>query len=537
MPRQNAGWGIRMSLISLGFLAFFICVAVVYYILPRRFQWVVLLIASFAFYLLCAKPYTIIYLLISVVSAFYAALYMKKTEDLAEKMQQEEKTADAEAVLKRRKTVFIITVVGMFLLLALLKYTNSLIGNVQTIINLLGINVQLGTVSWIASLGISFYTLQVVGYLADVYWGISSPQTNIFKFTLFVSYFPQITSGPISRYHQMENQLYAGHKFNYRTFTFGCQRILWGFFKKLVIAERVGVAVRSVYTPDAYHAGGIIVWAATILAAFQMYTDFSGSMDIILGVSECLGIRLPENFNTPFFSRTFQEFWQRWHITLGTWLKDYVMFPILKSRRFARMGKWIKTHWGKKAAKTLPTILAMFILWLANGVWHGAAWKYMAAAVWFFFMLAMGQLLAPLFNKITKALKINTQCFSWHLFQSLRTLVVYSAGLVFFMANSVMHGFSLIKSALTVFNPQMLFTYEFRVLFSTERDVTIAMVALVILFLAEGYMQNGRSLRKAVANQNLPVRWLCYLLLIFSIIIFGTYGYGYNAADFIYAGF
>lgn len=523
-----------MNLLSLGFLVFFAGLLLAYYLVPRGMQWPLLLGASLVFYLLSAKPYTIVYLFISVAVAFRAGGYIDKAgQEIREK---EKKGWDAACLRKKQKQAFIAAVSVNLALLAVLKYTNSLLGNLQSVFNLLGMNIQLGTVGWVASLGISFYTLQVVGYLADVYWGISRAQPNIFKLLLFTAYFPQIISGPISRYGQLEEQLYAQHRFDYCAVAFGAQRIMWGFFKKLVIAERIAPVVQAVYTPGAGQEG-FLVTGATLLAAFQIYTDFSGNMDIVLGVSECFGIRLAENFNTPFFSRTLQEFWQRWHITLGSWLKDYVMFPLLKSRAFGRLGKWLKAHWGKKVAKLLPPMLAMLLLWLVNGVWHGAAWKYMAVVLWFWLAVAAGQVLAPVTGWLTRTLRINTESFSWHAFQSLRTLGAYAIGVLFFTAKGVGHALALLKSAVTVFNPQMLFTYEFQALFNTDNDMYIMLAGLVVLFFAEAYMQGGRSLRGWVAAQNLPFRWALYYVLLFVILIFGIYGPGYSAAEFIYAGF
>lgn len=202
------------------------------------------------------------------------------------------------------------------------------------------------TVQAAAPLGISFYTLSLLGYLFDVYYEIGKPQKNFLKFALFGFYFPVIISGPILRYRDVEQELYAPHKFDYHKFTYGLQRMLWGFFKKLVIAERLAVVVNTIYgDTDTYR--GFYIAIAAIGFAFQLYADFSGGMDIVIGLSEALGIPLAENFDRPFFSKSIQEFWRRWHITLGAWLKDYLFYPLLRSKAFTKLQTDCKRSSGK----------------------------------------------------------------------------------------------------------------------------------------------------------------------------------------------
>ncbi|MFA6846102.1 MAG: MBOAT family O-acyltransferase, partial [Sphaerochaetaceae bacterium] len=346
-----------MVFISAGFAIFFFVTLAAYYLLPGSTQWVVLLIASMVFYLLAGTPFTIIYLLVSAVSVYYAARYIGQRVD------------NGNAHLSPCKLVYVLTVCLNVGMLSSLKYMNFLTGNLNNVLELFGCPFFIPPVHWIASLGISYYTLQVVGYLTDVYWGIAPAQRNLCKMALFAGFFPQMVSGPISRYGFLESTLYARHDFDYGKVCMGLQRMLWGVLKKMVIADHLFPFTEMVFN-DSGNYSGVFVWIGTLLYVLQIYADFSGCMDIALGASECFGITLPENFREPFASVTIQEFWQRWHITLGLWLRDYIMYPILRSKLWTRLGKRMRVRLGKRLGKQIPTFLAMLVLWILMGVWH-----------------------------------------------------------------------------------------------------------------------------------------------------------------------
>ena len=226
-------------------------------------------------------------------------------------------------------------------ILVLLKYLNFLVYTGRALGQMAHVEVPLKEISIVAPLGLSFYTLQVLGYLIDVSRGTCGAQKNLVKYAAFSCFFPQLVTGPINRYGAMSESLYAEKKFDYNRVTFGLQRIAWGFFKKLVISERMAVLVNTIYG-DWHTYSGLYIVFGTVCFAFQLYTDFSGAMDVAMGVSEALGVRLEENFETPFFSRSLSEFWRRWHISLGGWMKDYVFYPLLKSDLFIRIGDMAK---------------------------------------------------------------------------------------------------------------------------------------------------------------------------------------------------
>lgn len=517
-----------MSITSFSFLIFSVFALAVYYVMPMKHRWCVLLTFSLAYYLLSPGPGTIVYLLISVTSVYLASRYFEALRVTG--------AAVGGQMPKKARAVLVLSILLNMGLLAALKYSNFIIFNINQTASFFGSGLHLNNVDWVASLGISYYTLQMVSYLCDSYWGAGTftVQKNPLKLLLFGCYFPQMASGPISRYKQISDELYTGHAFDYERVAFGAQRTLWGLFKKLVVAERLAPFVAAVYdAPHSYSA--FYIWIATFGFAMQLYTDFSGGMDIIMGVSECFGVRLPENFRSPFLSRSIQEFWQRWHITLGTWLKDYIMYPLLKSRAMIALGKRMKKRFGRKPGGRYISYIGMLFVWLGMGIWHGSGWKYIVGeGIWFWLAIIIGNELTPLFQKITKRLHINTDCFSWHLFQSIRTFLIFSVGMVFFRAVTLHEAFRLISLSVTMDKITAM-----RSIIGIGMDGWQWFICLtgIVAVLTVDILHEKGSVRKLIAGQNLYFRWFIYLALIFVVLIYGQYGPGYNAADFIYQGF
>lgn len=508
-----------MSVTSLPFFCFFALSLAVYYIVPQKFQWFVLLVFSMFFFLNACRPYTIIYLLCAVVITTFSARGIANALDSGKKDNA-----------LRWLVIGITTDVGI---LAVLKYSNFFISNIISVS--MG-RLHIDLLQLAAPVGISFYTLQLAGYLLDVYWGITEYQPSFLKTMLFAGYFPQMTSGPISRYAMLKDTLYSGHKASWQNITFGLERMLWGVFKKLVISERAGIIVDTIYgNPDKYDGFYIIV--ASALFMMQLYTDFSGCMDIVIGASECYGIELPENFRTPFFSRTVQEYWQRWHITLGEWLKDYILFTILRSEGWRRLTKSIKNRFGKKAAKQIPAYLGMLCVWLLIGLWHGGAWKYiLGMGLWFWVIIVLEQVLAPHSKKLTASLGIDTDAFGWHFFQSLRVFVCVCIGNMFFRLSSIPETFYMLKQAAASWNPEIFFDGSLYKLGLEEKDCRLLLASLFILLIVSA-LQEKESVRILLAKQILPFRWIVLFGLLFLTLIVGIWGPGYDTQTFIYEAF
>jgi D-alanyl-lipoteichoic acid acyltransferase DltB (MBOAT superfamily) len=273
---------------------------------------------------------------------------------------------------------------------------------------------------------------------------------------------------------------------------------------------------------------GVWVLMAAMVFAVQLYFDFSGCIDIVIGVSKCFGIILPENFNAPFFSKSIQEIWRRWHITLGLWFKDYVMYPIQKSTVFIKLGDWSRVHFGKKRGKKIPAYLAMLILWLCIGLWHGGSWKYVIGQGLYFCIIIVGsQILEPVYRKIKKALHINEGSTIWHGFQMVRTFVLFSIGQIAFRAESLSQTFYMYKR---MFHGTNLMTalIELKIGLSSQYGDKIAFIEAFIAVTIIGGLQivddcmvdKGKLTQELITKRNTVTRWILYFILIFIVLSF-----------------
>lgn len=511
-----------MGITSFYFLCFFAVLLIVYYCIPRKLQWGFLLLGSVAYCLLAGQGILILYPLVSVGACYLG------TNALARAPQEAEKV---------RRGILIVTILVNVGILFALKYVNFFINTLDGVVHLFGGPDELiaGT-DFLVPLGVSFYTFSLLGYVIDVYYGLADVQKNFGKLALYGLYFPNLISGPILKYREHAAQFFAPHAFDYKQVTRGLQRMVWGFFKKLVIAERLGVLVNTVYG-DYEGYPGAYIWVATACYAFQLYTDFSGCMDIVLGLSQSLGIALPENFQTPFFSKSVAEYWRRWHITLGVWMKDYVFYPLLRSKLFTTLNKSFKEKFGKKRGKQYATFAAMFVLWLTVGVWHGGDWKFViGSGLLHWFYIVMEELLAPPFARLNERLHVSGEGRFLSGIRILRTFFLVCIGDLFFRAASVGDAFAMLKSAVGEWNPQILWDGSLLQLGLDGIETAVAVLTLLLLW-AVSLKQRKGPVRECIAKKPLFLRWILWYALLFAVILLGYYGPGYSAAEFIYQGF
>ena len=501
-----------MEITSLKYIAFCLISIVLIYKLPTKFQWVLLLIDSLIFYFLSAKPYSFVYVISTSLTVWVATYLFDKIKSDNLKL-----------------IVLLTTLFFNISMLVILKYSNLGI----EIVNLLKHD-AIEKTNFYAPLGISFYTLTMTAYLLDSYWGITYTEKNPLKVLLLTSYFPLMISGPICRHNCLGEQLFKKHIFNYDKVTGGLKRVAWGVAKKVVIANRLQPLSYLLFNNSDYYSG-IFVIIAAIIFAFQLYFDFSGCMDIICGISSALGVELEENFNAPFFSRTIQEIWQRWHITLGGFMRDYVMNPILKSKLFIRVTYSLKDKYGK-SAKKIPSYIAMLVVWILIGIWHGSSIKYIVGeGLYFYIIIVSSQILSPLFKTFYKKLKINDRNIGFIVFRTIRTTILFSVGLIFFNAADMNQAINMIKNIACKIDFNVLIEVKYGLLPTVggfKRLVVIIVLAAIVLYsdFCKYYKFDGFTL---LNHKNAMVRWFSYFIFIFLIIIFGDFG----KSSFIYFGF
>ena len=358
-----------MSLFTL--IAFAFLCAALYYLCPDRFKWMLLLLASYAYYAYCGAN-ALPFILLTTLSTWAGALCIGRIGEQSKavlKARRAELDSAGKKALKaqakrRQRAVFFAVLLLNFGVLALLKYTSPLL----TAMGRPALNLLL-------PLGISFYTFQSMGYLIDVYNGKYAPQRNPAKFALFISFFPQLIQGPIARFDQLAAQLETPHRFDIANIERGALLMLWGFFKKKVIADRALPLVSAVFGRQEAYGGAVIV-VAVLLYSLQQYCDFSGGIDLVTGIAELFGIRLAPNFRRPYFSVSLGDFWRRWHISLGAWMRDYVFYPFALTRPMTRLSKAAKARLGADVSRALPAALGHVLVFLLVGLWHGATSNY-----------------------------------------------------------------------------------------------------------------------------------------------------------------
>jgi len=517
-----------MSFVSFDFYVFLAILFAVYFIIPKKYQWVILLIGSYIFYAY-ADIKMMGFLVITTISIFIAGLALDKSHKNQESLftdkdsgwLKENKKSFIQQFAKERKRILLIVLFVNLGILGSLKYSSFVVNNLNPFLN----NFEYGLLpelDLLLPLGISFYTFQSLGYLIDVYRGKYSADRNLGKFALFTSFFPQLVQGPISRHDQLANQLTQPHSFDYENFKFGLQRMLWGFFKKLVIADRAAMLVNSVM-PNYTEYAGFEIGFTVLVFMIQVYADFSGGIDIALGVAQCLGINLVENFQRPFFATGISDYWKRWHITLGSWMKDYLLYPMTFSKWFGRFNKWCRKHMGLYFGKILPTSLAMAIVFLAVGVWHGPEWKYVAFGFYNGGLIIIGILLSGPLQKVKAR-------YPWFTIENilirilaiLGTTFLVFIGKYFAIAATVPQAIELLVSTFSVFNPRdFMGTFLEKAKF-VRFDLIVLSGSLIVLFIVGLMQEMGIRVREWVAQKPIVLRWTVYYILIFTILILGV---------------
>ena len=542
-----------MSYTSFNFILFVLATVLIYFLFPlKKYRWTILLIANIVFYSLAGYKYSV-FILFTSISSYLIALWIEKISASSRSLLKSKKaewTRDQKKAYKektkiKKRCVMALALVLNFGILAFLKYYNFFSGSLNDLLGSFKIDFSLPTLKLFLPLGISFYTFQCMGYVVDVYREKTEAQKNPFKFLLFASFFPQIIQGPISIYDQLAYQLYDSHDFDFTRFKHGCELILWGFFKKIVIADRAVIAINTVTANYGSYSGTTLTFTI-LLYSLQLYADFSGGIDISRGVAQIFGIDLMENFKRPYFSKSISEYWRRWHISLGVWMKNYIFYPVATSNLFLTASKKIKkskfgkTSAGAHIAKVLPTSIASLIVFLVVGIWHGASWKYVAFGIWNGGIIMLSILLQPIFDIIIDKLHINRKNLAFRIFQMARTFIIVLVGYVFDVAPSFSQGMRTIVLFFTNQNFKKGCS-EISALGLGKNEYLLLLLFTILIFIVsliqEKHEIQGENIRQILDRKAFFVRWAVIFIGVMTVIVFGVYGSGYNAADFVYMQF
>jgi alginate O-acetyltransferase complex protein AlgI len=529
-----------MLFTSYRFILFILVLFLVYYIMPKKYQWILLLLASYLFYSIAGVKY-LIYILATTLSTYFISLRLNQLQtaqasylkENKESLSREEKKAYKAGMKLRQRRWMVLCLVFNFGILAVIKYADFTLSNINGVLNWVGTK-PLPLIGFILPLGISFYTFQTMGYLIDVYREKYPSERNLFKLALFISFFPQLIQGPISRFDDLKETLFSEHRADITNISFGLQRILWGYFKKLVIADRLLVGVNTIVrNPEEYQ--GVYVLVGMFFYAITLYADFTGGIDITIGIAQVLGIRVKENFERPYFSKSIAEYWRRWHISLSTWFREYMFYPISVSKTMLDLGKSCKKHVGDWLGRRIAIYIASIIVWFTTGIWHGAAWNFIVWGLLNCLVILVSQECMPLYEKFHARFHVG-HTFWYRLFQVGRTFWLMSFLRTLDCYRDVGTTFRMYGTIVTRFNYDELFTGGLMQLGLSIADYLV-LIAAVAFMLAVSLLGRSGSVREKLASRPLAVRYATYFILLLVILIFGAYGVGYDANQFIYSQF
>lgn len=500
-----------------GFAFLPLCLAA-YQIAPQEWRRRVLLGFSYLFFWLLSGK-LIVYLLGTTVFVHCMGIWL-------DSIRSEKKKA------RRVLTFGILVLLGV---LAYLKYYNFFVENVTGIFGN-ALPFTLAEKKILMPVGISFYTLQAIGYMADVYWGKIRAEEKLEKTALFLAFFPQIMEGPICRYSDTCDALYSGRPLEAENLTNGYIRIFWGLFKKKVIADRLAIGVDAIFGNYTSYSGFMVAFAA-VAYTVQLYMEFSGCMDIIIGSGQLFGVTLPENFRQPFCAQSAAEFWRRWHITLGTWFKTYIFYPVSMSAPVKRWNQYGRKHFGKYVTMLGTSAMALFPVWLCNGLWHGARWSYIFYGMYYFTLILAGIAVEPVRDRILQVFHISERSVGLKFMRIAKTWLIIFTGELFFRADGLRAGIYMFRSMFRNFDLGNLTDGSLLELGMTKADL-IAVVAGCVAVAVVGFIkERGTNVRISLDRKPVFMRWSFYYVLILAVIVIAAYGDGYQAVDMIYAGF
>lgn len=530
-----------MSIVSPQFFVFVTLLVCLYYTIFRKCAWVLLLVASYAFYFL-NEPINIVYLIITTSSVYLSGILIDRTNrDIKNlsNLDRDIRKNKKELLEKKKKRILVFALILNFLMLSVFKYSAYFYSIIGLISNKFGalnflyreeINTKLLNI--LQPLGISFFIFQATGYLIDVYRNKFEAEKNPFKFALFVSYFPQIVQGPIGRWNLLKDDLFKTPNLDYDNLRDGIILIVFGLFKKVEISNRISVIVNAVFSEYTGYSG-VFVFLSVLFYGIQIYTDFSGGIDIVRGVSKLFGVELSLNFKQPFFATSIADFWRRWHITLGTWLKDYVFYPVNFSKPMFKLNKFGRKHLGAKYGKFLSLSVSTFLIYFIVGIWHGAGFKYVAFGIWNGTIITISLVLEEFFINTKAKLGIKDGKL-YRIFMILRTNILVCIGRFFTRASGFLVALRMIKYSFSNFNLNGINLEVFRSFSLTKYDYLRIILGVTLLLICDYLAEIGFGLKSYLERKSKLINYIFIIVIVLFLFIGVFYQNSYVSTEFIY---
>lgn len=523
-----------MLFVSYGFIAFLIAFIICYYTVFKRFQWQFLLFAGLSFYFYAGKVY-LIYMALVTAGVWFASI---KIDDIYVNISKRNSELKAEekrlfTVSGKGKKWLYFGLIFSLGTLIVVKYADFVIANINSVSYALTGGGGFKFLNLILPMGISFYTFKSISYLVDVYRRKYRAERNAFKFALYISFFPQLIQGPISRFDYISESLFTRHSYNHKSFVRGLYRLLWGYFKKMVIADRILPAVLTIVS-DSETYNGAFALMGIMFYAVQIYADFSGGIDITIAIAEMLGIKVEENFIRPYFSKNVKEYWRRWHITMGAWFRDYVFYPLSVSAFMLKLSKFSRKRLGKNIGKRVPVYISALMVWFLTGLWHGAGWNFVVWGLLNGLCILISDELKPVFAAFHKLIPIKKLPFrAYDAFSAIRTVFIMSSIRMLDCYGDVGVTFKAFFSIFWVNNWGKAVVTDLGI---TTADYLVLAVGVVILCVVS-LASRTIDIRDRILAKDEIVWYPVLALLFVTILIFGVYGIGYDSSQFIYNRF
>ena len=515
-----------MSFFTFTFAFFLFISLVVYYIIPKKYRWYVILAANTVFYLYTG-PGNIIFILLSSLITFFAA---KLVSDQNAKLKEKKAVLEKEAFKIEKKRVQIKKRIILLCMLIL---------NIGILFYLKYWRILAGSKTLLLPLGISYYTLTTIGYFMDVYNSKYEREHNFLKYFVFVSFFPQLILGPITRYNQTGVQFNQEKPFDFENIKHGTMMILFGCLKKYLVANLLVKHIGTIFDSAYANYPGCLLLVGILMYAIYQYADFSGGTDMVIGIAELFGIKLPQNFKQPYFSISLANFWQRWHITLGSWMRDYVFYPLALTQGMQKISRWCTEHLGKHFGRTLPACIANIVVFMLVGVWHGPEMHFFIWGLYNGLVIAISDILKPVFVKLNTILHINDKSKAWKIFQIIRTFIIVNIGWYFDRIEDVKKSFIYLKNTFVHFgNPLLLASKDYmnQILGNIsdfQSHIMLVFIGSCIIFVVSILKERKIDVYKAIQNRNIAIRWLAYYIPMVLIILSLSFSSG--DVGFMYA--
>ena len=515
-----------MSFYTFTFALFLLISLFVYYVAPKRFQWLVLLSANTVFYVFSGIGNLVFILTSSFITFLAAKIISDMNESLKIKkaeLSKEDFKAEKTRTLTKKRLVLLSTIVLNVGILIYLKYWRIIAG----------------TKTLLLPLGISYYTLTTIGYFMDIYNSKYDREHNFLKYFVFVSFFPQLILGPIVRFNQSGFQLRDERDFDFENIKHGFMLILYGSLKKYLVADLLVKHVGTIFDGAYTNYPGCVLVMGILMYAIYQYADFSGGTDLVLGIAELFGVKLPQNFKQPYFSVNIANFWQRWHITLGGWMRDYIFYPFALTTVMQNLSKWCTNHLGKHFGRTLPACVANILVFMLVGLWHGPELHFFIWGLYNGLVIALSDILKPVFEKINKKLHVNAKSRGWHVFQIIRTFIIVNIGWYFDRIVDVPKSFAYLRNSFIKFgNPLMLASKDFmnQILGNIpdfQSHIVLIMLGTLIIFAVSVLKENKIDVYAEIQKKNIALRWLSYYIPMILVILSLSFSDG--DAGFMYA--